>query len=288
MLVDMHRPCVVASLALVLAVPARAQGRAEEPERDPAIVLTVTTLLDGRDVEVEDPETKQKQRRTVDRRMKWEVDGAEFATVRAARDRIERLAAAPESMRPDLQGGKRLAPLRIAPDGSVRWGELLQAFDVVTGAGFAEFLMPGIEHAMIEPHAVAADSVDASKVALAGCVYCMPDDYPPDERPVIDVRRDGRILIDGAQLFARQVGQPDDLEALRKRLGELRADLDAAGLVEQRGGRERARIDVPVLLRIDRDAAWRDVSRMLREIARPEVGFWKLQPAVLEVSSRTR
>lgn len=45
---------------------------------------------------------------------------------------------------------------------------------------------------------------------------------------------------------------------------------------------------MPIMIGADRESAWRDVLRLLCEVTRLEVGFWKFDFAVSETLSRLR
>lgn len=209
--------------------------------------------------------------------------GRTFATPRALGDELYRIAMDAKAMRPDHEtGGKMLAALRVAPDPATHWEEIVQLWDLVMASGYKDLLLERVDTRWMMAMAVDDGRPDAQRLVLPWAYYQEPDESPPPERLAFDVLRDGSIAHDGRSLFEWKAGEPEDLEPLRKALREVRASMLAQKLVVARKGYEHPVIDVPVLLRADRWAEWRDVLRLCKELLAPEVGYWKLQLALVE------
>ena len=281
---------LVGTLAVfVVATLSLAQDPVAKKSIGGAIDVKVATLLSGRVVEVEDPKTKKKEKRTVDRKLRWTVGKAEFTTFKAVAEALSRLAANPASMRPNPKtGGKFLAELRIAPGPNVQWAEVLQLWDASNRAGWNTFVLDGVGTGFMTPKSIAKPAVYQADLIVPRCLFCEPDESPPELRPTMDVYRDGRVVSDGRSVFEWQAGQPENLGPMRAELKTLRANMAKAGELRARPGSDGKWVDMPILIRADREAAWRDVLRLLRELTKADVGFWKLDVAVSQTSSRLR
>lgn len=283
-------PALARTMAVSLAaLTLIAQERPPKPSAGGPIVVKVTTVVSGQVVEVEHPKTKKKA--TVARRMEWAVGKAKATTRKAVRRILDRVASDPATMRPDpATGGKQLAALLIAPGPNVPWGEVVNVLDAGKAAGFHSIDLKEVASNYVLPMAVRKTVVNEADLIVPKCAFCEPDESPPKDRLQIDVHRDGRIVVASRLVFESQAGHTEDLVAMRAELRKVRAKMEKIGAVGARPGRNRhaKRISMPVLIRADHEARWRDVHRLLNELTKPEVGFWKLQLAVAEISSRLR
>jgi hypothetical protein len=275
--------------ACLLAAIAPAQERVLKAIVGEPIVVNITALAPGRVVEVEDAKTKKKAERTVDRKMQWTVGKKKLTTIKVVKLELERLAADPASMRPNpATGGKQIAWVRVIPGPKVQWAEVLQVWDAVNAAGFQRCVIDGIGTNDIMPKAIAKPVVGKVGLTLARCDFCDPDVRVPKLRPVIDVHRDGRVMSGGRRVFELQAVPPQNLEPLRVELRMLHAKMEKAGKLDARLGFDGKWVEMPILVRVDHKTAWRDVLRLLRELTKPDVGFWKLELAVSRRSTRLR
>ena len=275
-------------VCLVVAMLPAQERAAKQPLGGP-IVVKITTLLSGRVVEVEHPTTKKKARRTVDRKLQWTVGNKTYTTFKAAAEALNNLAADPASLRPDPStGGRKLAGLRVAPGPNVQWAEVLQLWDASTSAGWYSFALEGVGTEFLMPKAIANPVVHQADLIVPHCIYCEPDESPPKLRPTIDVHRNGHVVSDGRRVFAWRAGQVENLGPMRTELRALRAKMEKAGKLRARPQADGKWVDMRLLIRADGEASWRDVLRLLRELTKPDVGFWKLDLAVSEVPSRLR
>lgn len=214
------------------------------------------------------------------RRIAWRLDDRRAASTDEMKDLLEAAIGNRANWNPDPRNEGKLAPpvLRIAPDHDTRWCDLVTAFDAAIAAGFQEMGFTGVALRHLMPKAVDEPIVDGGALVVPDNVFNEPDDGPDRDRPVFDVQQDGRITEGGRTLFTAQPGT-EDLEPLQKRLRELRAALEAGGRLEKVEG-HAGQLGVPILVRADKWADWRDVRRLLQEAMAPEVGFWRIQIAV--------
>lgn len=223
------------------------------------------------------------------REVVWTVAKTPCRSLADAKQRLDRAAANPANMVPDPKtGGRKLASVTIQPGPNVHWREVVGTYDSVMAAGFTVAIVHGVDTRMLTPVAIAKPTIDKQSLDVPGAFFCNPDVGAPKLRPTIDVLRDGRIRVGDKQVFAPRKGQAPELGPLRKELRRLRASMKLARELGERPGHEGVWIDMPVLLRIDRDARWQETQHLLKELQHPEVGFWKLHLAVAEKSSRLR
>lgn len=264
---------------------------AQQPKAaEGTIPVEITALVTGADANkgaTDDKPSKQDDK--PQREVVWTIQKARYRGITEAKERLDRVASNPANMVPDpATGGRMLASVTIRPGPNVYWREVVDTYDAAMGAGFKFAVVHGIDTCQLTPVALAKPTVDKDHLAMSGAWFCNPDAKPPKLRPTIDVLRDGRIRIGDKQVFAPRKEQPQDLAALRKELRRLRASMKIAQELGQRPGHDGAWIDMPVLLRIDRDARWQNTQLLLKELQHPEVGFWKLHLAVANKSSRLR
>ena len=282
------------SLVLTLAVctspnSLAAQNRTAKPADSGPLVVDITTLAPGRVVEVENKKTKMMDRKTVDRDLLWSVDKKELNTIDLLGKQLSQFATNPKSLRPDpTTGGRRLASLRINPGPHVHWDEVVRTYDKSMAAGFEKVVLGGVDSHFIGLMAKASSIVDKASLIVPGALFCTPDELASKLRPTVDIHRDGHIVIGKLRFFDVKANQATDLEALKKELRRMRAQMKEVGEVGSRPGKKGTWIDMPVLIRIDVETHWGNVLRLLRELAKPEIGFWKHQFAVAEIISRLR
>lgn len=219
---------------------------------------------------------------------RWTVDGVacgDTPALRGAlrgalRTALER-AAAPAKQQ---SGASAQRPLQIEPDQLVSWGAVLAATDLALDEGFAEIRYRGVAACRMLRRGVTmppgpADSKDEpGRPSLAETRYQVPGSSLSKPRAAIDVLDDGRIVESGEVLFRAPITGEAGSERLRHRLASLAAALREEGEIELPS--QRKVVAAPLLLRIDSQALWGSVRRVLDEALDPKVGFFVVEFAV--------
>ena len=219
------------------------------------------------------------------RKVSWRLDGTALPNLKAAEAALHRAARDPKNLR-DSQyrpGQREPVPVRLEPGDGTRWGEVLTAYDMLLSAGFQDVQLEDVPTPWFVPRAVMEPILDDGVLVVPKMVFCEPDDRPEAGRPTFDVHQDGRIVQGDKVLFTWTPGKADDLTALREHLLALRKQLVANGHLQVRAYDGEKRLDMPFLVRADLWTEWHDVRRLLKLVTLPEIGFWKLHPAVAEM-----
>jgi len=219
------------------------------------------------------------------RKVSWRLDGAALANRQDAEAALHRAARDPKNLRDsEHQPGQREpVPVRLEPGDGTRWCEVLTAYDMLLAAGFQEVQLEDVPTPWFVPRSVMEPVLDDGVLVVPRMVFCEPDDRPEPGRATFDVHQDGRIVLGDKVLFTWTPGKADDVTALRQQLLAMRKDLVADGRLQVCPYDGEKRLDMPFLVRADLWTEWRDVRRLLVLVTSPEVGFWKLHPAVTEM-----
>lgn len=273
----------------LLAAALGAQVPQPETKPAPALVVRIECAAPGspvpRTTDPNAPAAALKARRWEGRKLVWHLgDTLKIDTLVGLERELRRIAQDPESMRDrvDQPGKKELLPVLLRPGDDARWCDVMQSFDAAMAAGFVDVSLDGAGTPWLVPKMVDHPLRDAGAMIVPKVVFNEPDDRPHPLRPVFEVHQDSRIVVDGATLFTWVAGKADDLEPLRARLAELRADLVAKGHLVKRPGDRREMLDVPFLICVDVWTEWRDVRRLLQMVTDPSVGLWKFEVGVAE------
>ncbi|MEZ6036205.1 MAG: hypothetical protein R3F29_01910 [Planctomycetota bacterium] len=273
---------MVAALCLLSGVSAQEPAPGEIPKTGDIVVRTLVKVA-GRIDPGKATEAAEAEPRVVDRVVEWQVLGRTFATPASLGKELERIAMDPQAMRPDAQtGGKMLAAVRVAPDPATHWEEIVGLWDLMMASGYQDLQLEGVDTREMTAVSVAAGRPDAQRLVLPSAMFNEVDDFSSRYRLAFDVLRDGTIARDGKSLFVWKAGEAADLGPLRKSLREVRETMRVKKQLVPRRGHDQEAINVPVLLRADRWAEWRDVLRLCSELLDPEVGYWSLHLAVVE------
>jgi hypothetical protein len=283
----MHRSRI--ALIALLAASLRAQVPQPETKPAPTLVVRIECAAPGspvpRTTDPKAPAAALRARRWEGRKLVWHIgDTLKVDTLVGLERELRRIAQDPASMRDsvDQPGKKELLPVLLRPGDDARWCDVTQSFDVAMMAGFYAISIDGAGTPWFVPKMVDHPLLDAGALIVPKVLFNEPDDRPDPRRPVFEVHQDGRIVVDGVTLFTWVAGKADDLEPLRARLAELRADLVARGHLVKRPSDRREMLDVPLLVCADVWTEWRDVRRLLQVVTDPSVGFWKLEVGVAE------
>ncbi len=275
---------------VLLAATLSAQVPQPEAKPAPALVVRIECAAPGspvpRTTDPKAPAAARKARRWEGRKLVWHIgDTTKLDTLADVERELLRIARDPKSLRDsvDQPGRKELLPVLLRPDDDARWCDVAQAVDAAMAAGFVDVSLEGAGTPWLVPKMIDHPLLDAGAMIVPKALFHEPDDRPHRLRPVFEVHQDSRIVVNGATLFTWVAGKADDLEPLRARLAELRADLVAKGYLVKRPSDRREVLDLPFLVCADVWTEWRDVRRLLQMVTDPSVGFWKLEVGVAEI-----
>jgi hypothetical protein len=279
-------PTMNAFASAVFALLAAAAPAQQEPMKSNSEVVRfeVETKAAGKpeprlDASGKDTGARQWQGRV----LAWRVGDKTFADWHDVEVELRRVATDPASLRKDPTDAQRQVPppLELDPAANSHWRDVLEQWDAVQMARFKEVRLRGVPTRELMAHGVASPEAHGGALRVPAVVFNMLDDDAGPERHVFDVMQDGRILHDGREVFRKQLGKTDDLAALDRLLREVRASLAKAGYLEKRGAGAQC-IAVPVMIRADEACEWGDVQRLLLRLVAPEIGYGKLQLAVMD------
>ena len=282
---------VATSLCLLVAIaPITAQQPGDTVPKPPVarLVLRIELLAPGSPVpRITDKEAAPalaEVKAWEGRKVTWHLDGTALANRKDAEVALQRAVNDPNNHRDSQHrpGQREPVPVRLEPGDGTRWCEVLTTYDMLLSAGFMEVQLADVPTPWFVPMSVDEPVVDDGALVVPKMVFSEPDDRPVAGRPTFDVHQDGRIVLDDKVLFTWKAGKEDDLTALREHLLMLRKELQAGGHLQVRTYDGEKRLDMPFLVRADLWTEWRDVRRLLMIVTLPEIGFWKLQPAVAE------
>jgi biopolymer transport protein ExbD len=128
---------------------------------------------------------------------------------------------------------------------------------------------------------------DLEDLVLPQAEFSVPDEQPPENRPVVNVMQDGRVKCQGTLYWDPQSPRSDAETAISRLALHLREFVRAT-----RRDRSRAPLsDEPVLIRADKWTRWEHVATVIEGFRTPSAGFHRLELALSEVDKeipRTR
>ncbi len=120
--------------------------------------------------------------------------------------------------------------------------------------------------------------------------FAEPDDKPPENRPIINITQDGRMIYKRNVYFDPKV----DGENYDKVIPLLVTWKDTVAKQENikkqtvGGGMTMTIIDEPVLLRADKWTEWHYVGKFMEKCTYKDAAFWMLELALSEVDKEEK
>ncbi len=119
---------------------------------------------------------------------------------------------------------------------------------------------------------------------LPAARFAQPDDKPPENRAIVNVTQDGRVV------FKRNTYYDPDKDGENfKKLHELmlffKNTYAKKGSIKQEavgGGKTMTVIDDPILIRADKWTEWHYVGKFMEHCVSPDAAYWKLELALSE------
>ena len=122
---------------------------------------------------------------------------------------------------------------------------------------------------------------DLEDLILPKAVYVVPDDAPPDVRPIINIGQDGRMVYRGNKVFDPAIHAETSAPArILNLLVEWKNTVVKDKEDQTLGGRKVTLVNDPVLVRADKWTEWHWVGVFMTACSQPEAAFWKLELAL--------
>lgn len=128
---------------------------------------------------------------------------------------------------------------------------------------------------------------DMESLILPKAEYAIPDEDPPEVRPIINITQDGRFVYKKNEYYNPRIDGDNFARA-----GELltlwkdSVVTDVEQLVI--GGKTITLVNDPVLIRADKWTEWFYVGRFMAACSQPDAAFWKLELAASEEDKELR
>jgi len=132
---------------------------------------------------------------------------------------------------------------------------------------------------------------DLEDLILPAAKYAVPDDKPPEVRPIINIAQDGRMVYrkntyfdptDGDYDAASDAPTKKGENQLRSLLVDWKDNVAVDKEEETIGGRQVTVVNDPVLVRADKWTEWHWVGLFMTACSQPEAAFWRLELALSE------
>lgn len=130
---------------------------------------------------------------------------------------------------------------------------------------------------------------DLEDLILPKAEYAVPDDKPPEVRPILNIMQDGRVLYKRNTIYDPAT-QGQNFTELERQLVHFRENL-ARDKTEEPigpGGKMVTVVNDPILIRADKWTEWHYVGKVMEQCAKPSVAFWKLELAMSEIDKEER
>ena len=114
--------------------------------------------------------------------------------------------------------------------------------------------------------------------------YAVPDDKPPEQRPVINVKQNGEMIYKKNTYYdpARDGENFDQLRELMLLWKRTVAKPENIKKETVGGGNVMTVIDEPVLVRADKWTEWHYIGKFMEKCADKDAAFWMLELALSE------
>lgn len=112
--------------------------------------------------------------------------------------------------------------------------------------------------------------------------YAVPDEKPPEQRPVVNVLQDGKIVVRKNVRYDPAV-HGDNFGPIQELLLEFKNTIPNLEIEPQTvGGTKMTLINDPLLIRADKWTEWHYVGKLMEACVFPQAAFWKLELAMSE------
>lgn len=131
---------------------------------------------------------------------------------------------------------------------------------------------------------------DLEDLILPKAEYAVPDEKPPEVRPIVNIAQDGRVIYKKTVYFDPEDSTKASTEKLKELMVYFRKFVaDPKNVKEETiSGTKMMVVDDPVLIRADKWTEWHYVGKFMENCATPEAAFWKLELAMSEEDKEQR
>ena len=121
---------------------------------------------------------------------------------------------------------------------------------------------------------------DLEDLILPPAKYAVPDENPPEVRPIINIAQGGEMVYKGNTYY--EPSQGENIDGIKRLLLEWKATVVQDIEDQNIGGRTVALVNDPILVRADKWTEWHYVGVFMTACSQPEAAFWKLELAMAE------
>lgn len=112
--------------------------------------------------------------------------------------------------------------------------------------------------------------------------YAVPDEKPPEQRPVVNVLQDGKIVVRKNVRYDPAI-HGDNFSGIQELLLDFKNNIPDLDIETQTvGGTKMTLINDPLLIRADKWTEWHYVGKLMEACVFPQAAFWKLELAMSE------
>ncbi len=126
---------------------------------------------------------------------------------------------------------------------------------------------------------------DLEDLILPKATYALPDDKPPEVRPIVNIMQDGRVLHKGTVWYRPETDGKNfsKLHELMRYFKQFA--ITDPSMIKQEvmgGGKTMTVIEAPLLIRADKWTEWHYVGKFMEGCVVPDAAFYKLELAMSE------
>lgn len=122
---------------------------------------------------------------------------------------------------------------------------------------------------------------DLEDLILPKAVEAVPDEDPPEVRPIANILQDGRVYYQKNLRYDPQV-DGDNMKGIEDLLIEWKQTVVTDIEPQTIGGRSVEIVNDPILIRADKWTEWHYVGKFMTACSQPAAAFWKLELAMSE------
>ncbi|MHC5062675.1 MAG: ExbD/TolR family protein [Planctomycetota bacterium] len=122
---------------------------------------------------------------------------------------------------------------------------------------------------------------EMENLILPKAEYAIPDEEPPDVRPIINITQDGRFVYK-MNTFYDPTEDGEDFSKAGELLSIWKDTVVTDTETQTVGGTTMTVVNDPVLIRADKWTEWFYVGKFMAACANPDAAFWKLELAMSE------
>jgi biopolymer transport protein ExbD len=125
---------------------------------------------------------------------------------------------------------------------------------------------------------------DLEDLILPKAQYAVPDDKPPEVRPIVNITQSGKVIYQKTPYYDPELNG-EDYSVINNLLFYWRDYVVQKSQIKKEtvgGGMTMTVIDDPVLIRADKWTEWHYVGKFMTACTHKDAAFWKLELALSE------